>query len=109
MCGAVDLLIALAIGILAIVGPISWLAFRESSRQHVAAEGLLNNGLRDDAGLTSLERRHLRDLIANRFSNHANLELRTLASKSRKWLFVSVLFGGVVFVSLLVRTSALCT
>jgi hypothetical protein len=106
MCWEVTAVIALCLVLLVPAGALAWLSFQSSVRKHRVSAGAVQDGLRDDAGLTAFERVHLRQVITNAFADQPNLELRALAAKTRARLLLSAGIAAVVVLLLLVRTSA---
>jgi hypothetical protein len=102
--------IAVLLGLaLLYAGAISWIAFRKSLVRYLESTETKNDGKRDDAGYTHIERGFLRDVMRNNLAGHSDRQLSILAEAARRKIIVVLLIGSLFLLTLFLIQMFGCT
>jgi hypothetical protein len=101
--------IAVLLGLaLLYAGAISWIAFSKSLVRYLKSTEIKNDGKRDDAGYTHIERVFLRDVMRNNLAGHTDQQLSDLAGTARRKMITAILIGSLFLLTLLLIQMFAC-
>jgi hypothetical protein len=109
VCKALVPILVLLCLALVYAGTVSWIAFSESLARYLKSTEAENDGKRDDAGYTYIERVFLRDVMKKKFVDHSDQQLAELAEVTRRKMIIALLIGSLFLISLLLSQTFACS